>query len=131
MKTDWVMDEILTGLQKLVCLGLDRQPAGELLQLTAGTWHEVITHNRVFNQAQDQPRFRDAFATLMGECTQWPTPRQFLDCLPAPIQEKQPPLLTSEESRDRVLGMLDDFKQRMGWDHEDSEEEVQGPGGEA
>lgn len=125
------MDEILTGLQKLVCLSLDKQPAGELLQATAGTWYETITHNRVFNQAQDQPRFRDAFARLMGECMQWPSPRQFLDSLPPAPAERQPPLLTSEASRERVLGHLEAFKQRMGWDHEDTEAEASQRGGEA
>jgi len=94
------------------------------LQITAGTWHEVITHNRAWNHAQDQPRFREAFAVLMGSCTQWPSPRQFLDCMPAPKVEAQPPLLTSDESRDRVLGMLSDFNQRMGWDREDTETEA-------
>lgn len=118
------MDEILTGLQKLVCLGLNRQPAGELLQATAGTWHEVITHKRVFDQAQDRERFRNAFALLMSECTEWPSPRQFLDCLPPPPAERQPSLLTSDAQRERVLSQLEAFKQQMGWDHEGGEEEA-------
>ena len=125
MKTDWVMDEILTGLQKLVCLGLDRQPAGELLQITAGTWHEVITHKRVWNVEQDRERFRDAFVTLMGRCTQWPAPQQFLECMPATKPEQQPPLLTNESSRERVLGMLGDFEKKMGWDRPADDGEVQ------
>ena len=91
---DWLTREILTGFQKLLCLGLDRQPAGEVLPGTAQAWVEAITFNREFDEAQDAPRFRRAFVQLAATRITWPAPRDFLDALPPRDQ-----LLLARESR--------------------------------
>ena len=31
METEWLLDEVLNGLQKLFCLSLDRTPAADML----------------------------------------------------------------------------------------------------
>ena len=38
METEWMLDELATGLQKLLCLGLDRQPASEVIPGTVQAW---------------------------------------------------------------------------------------------
>ena len=82
METDWILDEIATGLQKLYLLSLDHTPAADLLAGTAQAWHEAITANRSYDEARDAPRFRAAFLRLAQTCTSWPAPRHFLDALP-------------------------------------------------
>ncbi len=82
METEWLRDEILTGLQKIYCLSLDRTPAAEILPGTAETWLEAATHERKWDQGRDVPRVRAAFATMCRERRQWPAPRDFMDALP-------------------------------------------------
>lgn len=80
--TEWLLVEILTGLQKLACLSLDRTPAAELLTATARVWHEAITDGRAFDEQRDAPRIRQAFRTLANTREQWPAPKHLIDALP-------------------------------------------------
>jgi hypothetical protein len=82
VKTNWIQDEILQGLQKLLSLSLDRTPAAELLPITVGTWVEAINRGREFDQELDTQRFRDAFVTLADSRRAWPLPKDFIDDLP-------------------------------------------------
>ena len=79
---DWLAIEILTGIQKLLCLGLDRTPATDLIDGTVMAWHEAITVGRTFDQQRDTGRIRSAFVTLASTRETWPTPKHFLDALP-------------------------------------------------
>jgi hypothetical protein len=65
-----------------MCLGLDRTPAAEVIQLTAAVWLEAITEGREFDQQLDAPRFRRAFAVLCRDCRQWPLPSSLLEAMP-------------------------------------------------
>jgi hypothetical protein len=76
------MDEVLTGLQKLCPLSLDRTPAAEVLPGTALSWHEAITAGRDWDKTRDTPRIRAAFTTLANTRETWPAPKHFLDALP-------------------------------------------------
>ena len=122
MRQDWITREISSGLQKLILLSLDRQPALDVI--TPGTlpaWEEAITHGRVFDQQRDAPRFQAAFRTLLRTSAQWPNPQQFIAALP-PIEEvKATPKLENEASRERVQKHLDDFAHRMRWDRAEDE----------
>lgn len=82
--TDWLKNEIRTGLQKLCCLGLAGQPDPEVLPGTLAAWMEVLTRNREYVEERDAPRFREAFSVLMGAVTRWPQPRHLLEVLPPP-----------------------------------------------
>jgi hypothetical protein len=82
VETEWLRDEILAGLQKLYCLGLDRTPAAEILQGTAEAWVEAITTGRVFDRQLDTPRLRKAFVNLAGNRTSWPAPAHFVEAMP-------------------------------------------------
>lgn len=79
---DWISREIAEGLKRLMCLGLERTPAAEVIQLTAAVWLEAITEGREFDQELDSPRFRRAFAILCRDCRQWPLPSSLLEAMP-------------------------------------------------
>lgn len=79
---DWIKREISEGLKRLMCLGKERTPAAEVIQLTAAVWLEAVTEGRVFDQQQDAPRFRKAFAVLCRECEVWPQPGELLKAMP-------------------------------------------------
>lgn len=79
---EWIHDEILDGLSRLLCLSLERTPAADMIVGTAAAWGEAITHKRKFDQAQDTPRFREAFKTLANLRRTWPAPIDFMDALP-------------------------------------------------
>ncbi len=76
---DWLATELLLGLQKLLCLGLDRTPATDLFEGTVMTWHEVITNGLEWKEQRDVPRIRAAFTTLAATRESWPQPKHFLD----------------------------------------------------
>ena len=80
--TDWLTTEISTGFQKLICLGLDRTPATDLIRGTVMAWHEAITAGRQWDQDRDTPRIREAFVTLARTRRQWPAPADFLEAIP-------------------------------------------------
>ena len=90
---DWMKREIGQGLQRLMCLGLERTPAAEVIPLTAAVWLEAVTEGRVWNQELDAPRFKAAFAVLCRQSRAWPLPSGLLDAMPAREQlalTKQP-----------------------------------------
>jgi hypothetical protein len=78
----WFLNEILTGLQKLYTLSLDRTPAADVLPGTARAWVEALTHGRAWDQQRDTPRLRAAFSRLLAEAERWPAPRELLTMLP-------------------------------------------------
>jgi hypothetical protein len=82
VETEWLLDLIAEGMQKLFCLGLERTPAAEVIPGTAQAWHEALTAGRKWSEARDTARIRAAFVTLAATRETWPAPRQFLDALP-------------------------------------------------
>src|SRR5688572_363811 len=80
---DWMETEILTGFQRLTCLGLDREPSAEIMPGMVMAWCEAIRAGRSFTEA-DAPRFRRAFQLLANTRESWPAPVHFLTLLPAP-----------------------------------------------
>lgn len=72
----------MTGFQKLLCLGLERTPATDLIEGTVLTWREVVLQGRAFDEQLDADRFRRAFVSLAATRTSWPAPIDFLTALP-------------------------------------------------
>jgi hypothetical protein len=102
---DWLTDELLTGFQKLLCLGLDRTPATDLIDGTVMAWQEAICTGREFNKDRDTPRIRAAFVTLASTRDTWPAPKHFLDALPRVEQTAIPyevKTLSPEEAEARL-----------------------------
>ena len=78
----WLHNEILDGLSKLLCLRLQGTPPDDLIEGTAAAWYEAITDGRTFDVLVDAPRFRRAFLTLMATRESWPAPKHFIEALP-------------------------------------------------
>ena len=93
----WIENEISLGLQKLLTLSLNHQPALDVIDATGMVWREAITHGRSWSEGQDAPRFREAFATLAATFDEWPKPSQFLAALP-PRREVMAPRVEMIES---------------------------------
>jgi hypothetical protein len=54
-------------------------------------WAEALGHNRVWSEELDRPRFAPAFRVIAANFSQWPTPQQFVECLPPrPVQQALP-----------------------------------------
>lgn len=121
---DWKLDAIAHGLAKLTTLSLERTPAMDVIRATAVTWHEAITHDRAFDQARDRPRFDAAFRTLASECRSWPTPRDFLDALPAVKPPAEVVRIDDESLRQRGMQHIGDIAQRMGWNSHGDDSDV-------
>lgn len=116
-ETDWILTEVLTGLQQLVCLGLDRQPAGELIPGTAQTWLRAITTGKTWDEQRDTLRFRAAFTALTQSRRTWPAPADFLDAIPKaePHLALPPVTLSPERAQQRLDEIGDLLKQPPAW----------------
>lgn len=55
----------------------------DMLEGTVSAWCSAITYRKVWTQA-DMPRFVEAFSYLLQNCTQWPSPQEFLEAMPGP-----------------------------------------------
>lgn len=115
--TAWIFDEILQGLQRLSCLGLDRQPAAELLPGTARTWLQAIHAGKRWDRERDVLRFRAAFTTLTQNRRTWPAPADFLDAIPKaePHLALPPVTLSPEQAQQRLDEIGDLLKQPPAW----------------
>jgi len=82
VETEWLLDEVLNGLQKMFCLSLDRTPAAEMLPGTAQAWLEAITDGKAWQKGRDKGRIEAGFRTLARIARRWPAPAEFLDVLP-------------------------------------------------
>ncbi|OHD24624.1 MAG: hypothetical protein A2Y38_16755 [Spirochaetes bacterium GWB1_59_5] len=80
----WLRREIAAGLQALVALGLEGQPAAEVLPLTADIWLRAVSRGNVGCTIEviDAPRIREAFAELFPTLTTWPPPKHLLERIP-------------------------------------------------
>ena len=91
----------MTGFQILMTLGLDRQPAAEVLvDGTIPTWLNTLMHGRRFDEARDIQRIRDAFVILAGRCRAWPAPIDFIEALPQIESAPMPQRIASDASRE-------------------------------
>ena len=66
----------------MASLSLDRQPALDVLPMTVKVWSEALIRGRQFDEAIDAPRIRRAFVTLATVRNVWPSPADFIACLP-------------------------------------------------
>lgn len=100
---DWMQTEIETGFQQLICLGLERQPAMDLMGGTVMAWVTALSHNRVWDQGLDAPRFRAAFLTMMGTRTSWPAPKDILEAMPPRPEMKALPAKAPDPEKARRM----------------------------
>lgn len=72
---------MVNGLQRLLVLSLQNTPPADTIKLTAAVWCDTIWPHTQW-QPEDIARIEAAFQSLCRHSDRWPTPRQFLDCLP-------------------------------------------------
>lgn len=106
-------------MQKLICLGLDRSPAYELIKGTAAAWFEGLTHNRQWDKERDTQRILDAFSVVIKTRKQWPTVADFLECLPAIVEKPALPVRVwteadMEEGRVKMQAILKSILKNTG-----------------
>lgn len=99
----WFENEIVRGLQGLVVLRLAGAPPEDSISYTLDIWLAALAARAKFwNEQQDAPRIRQAFAELYRTEKFWPAPRHFLDALPERPKPKRPLLdmnLTKEQQQ--------------------------------
>lgn len=81
---EWMKNEILNGLSKLLTLSLERQPSFELIEGTGATWLEALSAGKLWDRDRDTRRIRNAFSELAIMSSQWPVPRDFMAVLRPP-----------------------------------------------
>jgi hypothetical protein len=115
---DWLNNEIVTGLQKLLALRLPGSPAKDTAAATTTVWLEVIGGSGVdWIEALDRLRVRAAFRGLAARCDRWPAPRQFFEQLQPrayaqPALTAKPSAAEMNENRKRIRNMVKQFKQQ-------------------
>lgn len=79
----WFRAAILTGLQTLVALSLDRTPPADGFEATAEVWIATLWPTRIWVEEIHKPRIAEAFRRLCKERETWPPPSAFLIALPS------------------------------------------------
>lgn len=110
----WLRTEIVTGMQKLLCLRLSGCPSDDMIAGTVGAWMEAITDNRVWDEERDIPRIRAAFRSLAKSRVDWPRPAEFLRELPPPPEVRELPPPRDPEVAKRNLARINDMLRRNG-----------------
>lgn len=87
---------ILARLQRLMCLGLDGQPAAELIAGTAKIWQEKLSRF-------DVRRLAVAFDSVEGTARRWPTPADVIAALPVYEHTYAQLLWQAEERPERLV----------------------------
>lgn len=83
MNTD-VEQMIVDRMQRLACLGLEGQPAAELITATGRVWIERLSRFH-------PNRLRMAFDSIEATASRWPTPGNIIAALPAYEHTYLPP----------------------------------------
>lgn len=86
-------DLILSRMQRLLCLGLEGQPAAELIEATATIWQETLAN-------YSPNRLARAFDAVERSCTRWPAPADVIANLPPympPEPERRPERIIERE----------------------------------
>lgn len=111
---DWLRAVVADGLSALIALGLDGQPAAEIMPLTADIWLRAIQRASVgLDIAEiDAPRIREGFDRLWPSLKRWPVPAQLIEQIPGrPERQKlaPPPLTEAQhaEGKRRAQAILD------------------------
>lgn len=105
----WMVKEIGLGLAKLLCLRLAGCPSEDMIEATVAAWIDALIFGRQWDQERDTPRIRHAFRVMAANRTEWPTPKDLMDSLPA-SEQKQLPRSTgipaTKEEREANLARL-------------------------
>lgn len=77
----WLEATVRRGLSKLYCLSLEKTPAIDMLDGAVSAWITAITATKAWSQS-DEDRLEEGFNVLMTRTKKWPSPAEFLECVP-------------------------------------------------
>lgn len=100
------------GLQRLLVLSLQNTPPADTIKLTAAVWCDTVWPHTQWEDT-DVHRIETAFQSLCRHSDRWPTPRQFLDCLPRRAELMKLTEGMSAEDRDRGRQKVADILSKM------------------
>ena len=105
MVPNWLRDEVLTGLQKLLALRLVGTPPEDAIAGTAQVWIEAMDRPGIeWIERLDRPRVQRAFRALFATCERWPVPKLFIAHLgnrDPPKALAEPPMTPEQIARNR------------------------------
>jgi hypothetical protein len=114
----WFKELIQTCLASLYLLSLDGCPAADQVGNTSRLWVRLLWDKPRSGWVQqlDDPRIRQAFASIAETCKRWPSPAVFWDHLPKRPEPKRGTAIgpgwgrerqrEADEARDRWLAEL-------------------------
>ena len=116
MAENWLVSEIVSGLQKLLALRLAGTPPEDSIKATGIVWIEALDDCGIkWVEHLDRERVQRAFKTMYRTCDRWPAPKLFLDNLgnrdPPPAL---PPPQISEEQRKKNVAQLRELMKKLG-----------------
>lgn len=92
---DWVRNQVLDGLSKLLVLRLQGAPPADTVQAVAEVWCEALTpHTWAFVAEYDTQRLPTAFKLLIQQADKWVQPAQLIKLIPPRPEPQVAGLLT-------------------------------------
>lgn len=80
---DWVFNQMIDGLQKMLVLRLQGAPPADTINALAVVWEEaLIPHTWAFEQEIDGARLPTAFKLLIAQAERWQQPAQLIKLIP-------------------------------------------------
>lgn len=101
---DWFVDVVMRGLQQLMTLSLEGQPAAEIIKGTVQAWCIALWSRKQWVEHLDRDRIAEGFITLMATSKRWPQPA---DLLVAIKPREEPLMLTKKLSKQEREANLD------------------------
>lgn len=119
---DWVYNQMIEGLQKLLVLRLAGAPPADAVEAVAAVWEEALAP-RVWAwlPERDQGRLPAAFRHLILAAERWPSPKMLAEHIPPRPQEmtallgwqRPPPTAAERAAAARVCAEMRTLLGRM------------------
>lgn len=105
---DWLRNEVVSGLQRLVLLALEGGPALDAIEGVAMAWVDACQVWPIaWDRDADAARLRQGFRLLAASCRRWPSPVQLREAmpprLPSPALPAPPPDAARAEAVQREI----------------------------
>lgn len=91
-------------------LSLDRTPALDVIGGTVIAWCQTLWPEKAWDEEHDTQRILQGFHQLCRHCEQWPSPKRFLELMPARvIVNKRLTNVASDETRAKGMAEIEDI----------------------
>lgn len=112
---DWLLDEILTGMQYLLSLSLPDHPPMETIDMTAVAWCRALERTTTkWDEELDAERVAAGFQNLLPTLDRWPSPAQLIAVIPPrPAPLALPPARQTDEHREIARQWLPKIREQL------------------